>query len=1009
MKRLITLVLAIAIVLSLVPVYALEAQGESDETKFLKTIGVLEKSFSENAKITKGEFTKRIVNLIYPDVDFSGLASNGAFYDVSAATPNGSYIKAAKDMGIINGDTANMFHPESMISSVNAVVISCNALGYSIYANEFGGYPSGYMTVAANHDLTKGLSYMDEIDGLYMAKLLYNILFLFPTKIEGISVDGITISENRISVLETVYNIKKYNAVLYDNGITSMDGSSAEDTDRCVFLNSKNDTMISAYIENSDIQEHLGALMDVYIMYDELSGKSKVVNYKLDSDCDEYMLSSDAIIKFDYSGIEYETDKNTGKTNKISFKSGLPAVIYNGILFPGYDINTLVPQDGFVRVVVNNNEVYVIEIISFNIYNNNTSGLQRNIVVDTFSEEDGYINCRLNPVNSLKIEDNDIISFVNSNVKSFSSLKPGMIISVAQSREKIDGGYVYYLCVSDKEIKGVVSGASQSEGFLTVGSEDFKVSKNLLSAKPNFINNIKYGDESTFYLDVTDKIAYAASDAVKTKNYAYLLAARVVTKGESELVVKILDKDGGIMEYTCSPKVKINSASCTDAEDALKKLTSRPAGSSYTESIKKPIIVTLDNNGYIRAIDTDSPNVAGSTDINIYSTQSHISYTNEEVTDYESLKAGYRNPRVNVVNKGSSYSVDGRFYMNSDTVIFSVPEIDMYGLDAWIDYASNQYAYYKKAPVKEIVKEYEGSIEDKYYRLYDLASLDDRKCYDIQGYDIDPDTGYAGLVILRGRNDVYWYSMVPYSASYPMAVFLKTSEYYDEEFDRMVTKIYYTVDGENESCAIIDTDNTLNIFKYFIKGSKAADNGFKVDIPALKKGDIIRILSQDGRVSHIERVLKSDNLFHAFSSVGYPYIEPTPYNTTFLPFDERNAYNSISGNYVVGAGYVRSQSSGNIKLMLGKNTVDTVQPSKPLTYTEQVYNTVGIKPIVINVSVAANDLNKVNEITKVYQGDFTDIITTEEVGGDISKASLVIVKSTDYNTETVFIINREVK
>ena len=409
MKRLIALILVIIVTLSFVPVYAQDTKSESNETQFLKTVGVLEAGFSENSKITKGEFTKRIVNLLYPDVDFSALNAEGAFNDVNESTKDASYIKAAKDLGIVNGNTSNMFYADSNISSVDAVVIACNALGYSIYAKELGGYPTGYMTVASNNQLTKGLSYMDEIDGLYMAKLLYNVLFLFPAKIESISVDGITISENRINVLETVYNIKKYDAILWDNGVSSVDGVSLGDEERCIFLISSDNTYISAYAGSTDISGHLGSRMNVYIFYDELKGRSEIVKYTIHSASEEYMINADRIIKFDENGIEFEKEGNSGKTEKISFKNSLPPILLNGVIYAGYDINALIPDDGFIRVPVNGGDIPLVEIISFNIYANGVKGKARNIVVDTFDMEEGYINCRLSPENSLKFEESDTI------------------------------------------------------------------------------------------------------------------------------------------------------------------------------------------------------------------------------------------------------------------------------------------------------------------------------------------------------------------------------------------------------------------------------------------------------------------------------------------------------------------------------------------------------------------------------------------------------------------------
>lgn len=1004
MKKIISLVLLLSLIISSIPVWAenTEAATECKETLFLKSIGVLEAGFSEGAQITKSEFTKRIVKLLYPEVNFSTLNPEGIFSDVNSSTVNGAYIKAAYDLKIINGDTSNMFHPESPISSTQAIVIADNALGYTMQANAMGGYPTGYLMVANLNGLTKGLGTQEAVDGLYMAKILYNVLFLFPTTVESITVDGIKISENRSNVLESVYNITKYNAVLWDNGLTSLDGNSINDEERCVIYDSKNENYITAYTGDTDIHNHLGSRMDVYVKYNDSTARSEIVNYSLDKNSKEYLINADRILKLDASGIEYEEEKNSQNIQSISFKNEYPVVVLNGVILSGYDFNNLIPADGFIRVPVNSGSVECVEIISFNIYDNGVTGTSRYIVTDSFDFDEGYINCKLSPTNTLDFTDDDSIRFIlNDNIKSFNDLEKGMIISVAQSYEKVNNGYVYLLAVSDGSVNGAVTSVAEADKVITVNDVEYEVSDNLLSVKNGFIKNIKYNEEIKFYIDATGKIAYSDTNAVGLKNYAYLINAGVQTKGEGVLLLKLLTKDGTVAEYEAADKIKIDGNEYTDVKLAYNKLISRPAGSEYTDSVKKPVIVDFTGEGYVRSINTDMPDAESEDDINIYSSHTHIKYSDEEVLNSDTLKAGYRSPRVGFVHKGKNNSVDGRFYINEDTVIFAVPEIDLYGLDVWTKYASNDLSSYKVAPEKNIAKEFEMSVEDKYYRLYDAASLSTYYCYDIQGYDIDPDTGFAGLVVLRGRTDIYWYGRVPHANTYPMSVFLRKTQYYDEEMEQYVTKLYYTSDGYTESSAIIDTNNTYSSYKYMIEGSKASDNAYGADVPALKPGDVIRVFAKDGRVAHLERVFRIDNVFKSHSSKSYPLMGYAPYSksgyVTSVPFDEREAYMSYTGNYTIITGYIRNVTGNSISQIAGRDTVKDIVATNPLTYSEHIYSVSNIIPITVTLKSTGNIVEK---------GDLSDIVTIDEAGGDLSKASLVIVKSTNFDVNTVIIINK---
>lgn len=110
--------------------------------------------------------------------------------------------------------------------------------------------------------------------------------------------------------------------------------------------------------------------------------------------------------------------------------------------------------------------------------------------------------------------------------------------------------------------------------------------------------------------------------------------------------------------------------------------------------------------------------------------------------------------------------------------------MDVYGFDVWQKYATNkQNANLNRAPEEAMAKLYEVPLEDENYQYSN--SLSNMMNYDIQGYDIDPETGIAGLVILRGRTDTYYYgkvleSVIPmtYRAAAYIEIHLYTSEYW---------------------------------------------------------------------------------------------------------------------------------------------------------------------------------------------------------------------------------------
>ena len=67
------------------------------------------------------------------------------FDDVSAEHWANGYINLAVSQGIIEGDGDGNFRPNAPISYAEAMTIMVRATGYTVSAEENGGYPHGYM------------------------------------------------------------------------------------------------------------------------------------------------------------------------------------------------------------------------------------------------------------------------------------------------------------------------------------------------------------------------------------------------------------------------------------------------------------------------------------------------------------------------------------------------------------------------------------------------------------------------------------------------------------------------------------------------------------------------------------------------------------------------------------------------------------------------------------------------------------------------------------------------
>ena len=1026
-KRLIAILLSLVLVLSVMPmgVYAEDYANEpvfDTEVNFLKTIGVTEEDFEPYFQMTRAEFVKLIAKVMYNRVDFeAGVQhTDSVFKDVSFENGDYPYLKACYDLNIIKGDTNGNFRPDEFITFNEAVAVIINALGYTVYADAAGGYPSGYFSVAVNTGILKGISTTDAPTGYVLSKMLYNALFADLVTIDSISGGNISVSTKPDSnILSARLGIEEYDAKVVDNGYITITGSSSiSDDERVVLENIKDGNRFIVYAGNTDIKNYIGSRVKVFVKVDNESGKNEIIYYSIHKKNTETLFNAEDIVSIDINEIQYEKpEENNGKIHRVSFVAGGPLMMFNGVHVTG-NIKDYLPEDGFVKAYdyESDGRIDFINIISFNVRvaDNGTYSLSnpaRNIVVGNVFADEEYISCKFSPLNSLKLEEENYVFILNDDVKSINDLKAGDIVSVAQSYKKTNGKYYYQLAVMRKAVSGKVSSVSSVDETMEINGNEYKISSGLTSVKPGFLNYIDYNTDYTFSLDVTGKIAYSKSLISNDKNYAYLIKANIRFTPEEELIAKFLTKDGQVTEYVFAEKVVVDGSQKTTPSDVFNAIKKREAGSNptsigapadiYSSEYHRPVIIKLNSSGKVSEIDTDNLNYAGTNEFTYYSSETIIPYSKTEVEDAKALKAGYRSPRIEELTRYTN-SLSGRFYITDETLIMSVPKIDIYALDKFGTYASNKVDSGFNQPFKyNVIKLYESNDDDSNYKVTTGSTLDIYHGYDIQGYDIDPDTGVAGLVVLRGSNSPYVYGNIPYDTTYPMQVYLRKTEVYDEAKEKNVTKIYYTTDGVKEESAIIDMEEALYAYKYIIEGSNASDTPYNIAYKPLKKGDIIRVIKSGQELTHIERVFHIDTIENALSAALYPSFPRVMYSDNLagvvnLPSDERGYYAGFMSGYHLGVVYPKSISGSNLTAVMGKKFLSDADVSNPSTYNLQSVNLTDVSYVLVEIDSAG--------VKNVKEGTVGDIKTIDEYGVD--SASILVYHNLYHQINKIIIINR---
>ncbi len=138
-----------------------------DAVSRLTALGIItgypDGTYRPEQPVTRAEFAKIIIGAL--GIGDAALYAAGPtkFPDVPASHWASGYINVASDTGIINGYPDGTFLPERSVTFAEAVKMIVAGLGYTPMAETIGGYPGGYLAVAAEKDITDGVNVVGSI------------------------------------------------------------------------------------------------------------------------------------------------------------------------------------------------------------------------------------------------------------------------------------------------------------------------------------------------------------------------------------------------------------------------------------------------------------------------------------------------------------------------------------------------------------------------------------------------------------------------------------------------------------------------------------------------------------------------------------------------------------------------------------------------------------------------------------------------------------------------------
>lgn len=821
-------------------------------------------NFNPDQTITRAEFAAVVDRIL-------GLGDPGKtttqFTDVAADHWASGYISQAANMGVIKGVTTTTFEPDSPVTFEQAIKMIVAALGYTPEAEQRGGYPTGYLLIAAREGITDGVAAKvgESAKRSDVAKLAYNALDVplmeqtgFGTDITYTKQDG-TGDTSLKTLLSEKLDIDKVQGVVTKN--YSVEDVDVKDADKKVQLrlDKINDKKVEDYededfttgetidvkVASTNAKELLGYTVIAYVKdLDDSTdatlfsiapkaGQNQLITI---TDLDNIVVDSDDDVLTDYDSddktytFQYWIDKDNDDDPEDVDVSSSAALVKNGVVTGDkvasgsnpLDKGDLVPNSGKVVLLDNNDD----DIYDYYFFTDSYD-----VIVDEVTSS-GSVTGK--GTYSIDFDDDDdnlsyTIYLDGKEIKP-SDLKEWDVITVIDTEDySTDSNRAVTAYVTRQTAEGIAQEDASEDNTEKYALDDNKT----YTFKSDWeggtgVNDIKLGNEYTFYLNTDGKVVWVEKGSTvgaSSDNYAYLFDVGKQSGLDKGFEVQLLNAKGEWVTYDTDDKFSVNDGVLNNGE--------KYKGEDTTEipNLFEFIGDNFDreNCGQVVTYKLTSDNKLSEINSSIIAKLKN--QKDEFVSkDDETATAEYKN----------SSSKLGKYFIDDSTVIFSIDSKKKDDKDSYKvikpstfkdddDYQVEFYDLDNSQPEAIVAYDVAASIDDEsgFFVVKSVSSArnaDDEDVYKLTGYQngedqsviVADDCDVYHLVRKADSVDssVYYYTDVDYS--YNVANLKGAVIQYSKNSDDEVSKIriLYTKNMYNEDFVgyVGEPDGDLRVF-----------------------------------------------------------------------------------------------------------------------------------------------------------------------------------------------------
>lgn len=530
-KRLSSLILCIAM---LVSVFAapVSAEGGYDENKWnlLMTFDIL---YTENIEesaddvLTRGDYVTYLIYLMNKgEMTYEGVSqfSDLEEYDNCFAAAN-----LAKQLGYLKDST---FRADDDISYAEARDMLVRAMGYADAASSVMPSLPYYND---NHIMTLN----DMVELFYAAMheplLKYDISVGETIKLE--------IDDDK-TILSEYYDVEIIEGIVTENSRTTL-YSGDKYTNRYMGINDKN------YGDSRNFGEDwLGLYVRAYIDFSDDKDYGNVVYVAEKPNKNTVITISGEDIEEVNSNVSKITYLKEDSAKSISKKIDENVnVIYNGKAYTKYTAADLMPENGNVTIIDNDNDG-IFEVVKVWSY--------ETVFVDRVSAANKIIYNKHDYAGALTDFSLDTYSgnfeyeiFENDSKKDFSRLKSNQILSIARSKNDTNAYIRIY--ISGLEETGVFEAIDREDNTITISGNEYKTTPEFVKQYTNLSLLASY----KIYFDCFGRAAGATEIRSNETEYVYLYSA-VYDDAETAVFLKVFTPANEWVKYRIDEKIRFN-------------------------------------------------------------------------------------------------------------------------------------------------------------------------------------------------------------------------------------------------------------------------------------------------------------------------------------------------------------------------------------------------------------------------------------------------------------------